>query len=187
MRQSRLVIFSTLLMLTIASVYNAIAKTTNEPLHIDLSRTLGFIMGQQFSLNRIKVEYPALSLQAQKADFEFRSAFGTAEKNIQKALRDILKDKYSEYVTLMENQLESALMPQQISKEIAMQFLDEVETRAKGEIPSEVLQTLLSYQFEDKPADEFKRGFKTIFRTKRHPKALFCGRKICCTVISLIL
>jgi hypothetical protein len=171
MRRPRLVIFSILLLLTIASVHNAIAQTTKNPLYIDLSKTLGFVMGQRFSLNLIKVEHPELSLQVQKADLEFKSAFGTAEKNIQKALRDILKDGYSEYVASMDNQLESTLMSQQISKEIALKFIDEVESRAKGGIPSPMLQTLLSYQFEDRPADEFNRGFKTIYRTKGHPKA----------------
>ena len=158
-------------MLTIAFVQKTTAQAPKDPLYIDLSKTIAFVMGQRFNLNRINDEYPALSLQVQKANHEFKYAFGTAEENIQKALRDIFKDKYSEFVVSTEIQIKSILMSQKISKEIAIQFLDEVESRSKGRIPSPILETLLSYQFEDRPVDEFSRGFKTIYRTKGHPKA----------------
>lgn len=171
MRRRRLLVLNIFMMLTIAFVQNTFAQATKKPLYIDLSKTLGFIMGQRFSLNRIKVEYPALSLRVQKADLEFKSTFGIAEKNIEKTLRGLLKDKYPEYVAAMEKQLESTLMSQQISQDIAAQFLDEVESRAKGKIPSPMLETLLNYQFEERPADELTRGFKTKYRTKGHHKA----------------
>ncbi|NQU82865.1 MAG: hypothetical protein HQ539_02865 [Parcubacteria group bacterium] len=158
-------------MLTIAFVQKTTAQAPKDPLYIDLSKTIAFVMGQRFNLNRIKDKYPALSLQVQKANHEFKYAFGTAEENIQKALRDTFKDKYSEFVVSTEIQIKSILMSQKISKEIAIQFLDEVESRSKGRIPSPILETLLSYQFEDRPFDEFSRGFKTIYRTKGHPKA----------------
>jgi hypothetical protein len=159
------------MMLTIAFVQNTFAQETKEPLYIDLGKTLGFIMGQRFSLNRIEVEYPALSLRVQKADLEFKSTFGIAEKNIEKTLRGLLKDKYPEYVAAMEKQLESTLMSQQISQHIAAQFIDAVKSRAKGEIPSPMLETLLNYQFKERPANEFAREFKRIYRTKGHRKA----------------
>ena len=171
MRRCHIFFLSILMMLTISSVQNTFAQEAREPLYIDLGKTLGFIMGQRFSLNRINVEYPELSLQVQKADLEFKSAFGVAEKKIEKTLKDLLQDKYSEYVAAMEKQLKSTLESQQISQDSAAQFLAEVELRAKGKIASPMLETLLSYQFEDRPADEFNRGFKTIYRTKGHPKA----------------
>ena len=171
MRRCHILFLSILLMLTISSRQNTFAQEAREPLYVDLSKTWGFIMGQRFNLNRIKVEYPELSLQVQKADLEFKSAFGVAEKKIEKTLKDLLQDKYSEYVATLEKQLKSILASQQISKVIVAQFLAEVELRAKGKIPSPILETLLNYQFEDKPADEFNRGFKTTYRTKGHPKA----------------
>ncbi|MDL2123803.1 MAG: hypothetical protein LWX51_12145 [Deltaproteobacteria bacterium] len=171
MRRRRLLVLNIFMMLTIAFVQNTFAWVPKEPLYIDLSKTLGFVMGQRFSLNRIKVEYPALSLQVQKAELEFKATFGIAEKNIEKSLRDLLKDKYPEYIARMEKQLESTLKSQQISQNIAVQFFDEVESRAKGKIPSPMLETLLNYQFEERPADELIRRFKTIYRTKGHPKA----------------
>lgn len=158
-------------MLTIAFAQNTFAEAPKESIYIDLSKTLGFIMGQRFSLNRIKVEYPALSLHIKKAELEFNTTFGIAEKNIEKALRGLLKDKYPEYIAAMKKQLDTTLKSQRISQDIAVQFLDEVESRAKGKIPSPMLETLLSYQFKERPANEFARGFKRIYRTNGHRKA----------------
>jgi len=156
---------------TIVSVQSVSGQTIQESLHVDLSKTLGFIMGQRFSLNRIKDEYPALGLRVQKADLEFKTAFGIAEENIKSALKDMLKDKYSEYVARMKKQLKSTLSPQQLNQDIAVLFLAEVESRAKGNVPSPILETLLTYQFQYRPAEEFTKGYNRIFRTKGHPKA----------------
>ena len=79
--------------------------------------------------------------------------------------------KYPEYVAAMKKQLDTTLKSQRISQDIAVQFLDEVESRAKGKIPSPILETLLNYQFKERPANEFARGFKRIYRTKGHRKA----------------
>lgn len=171
MRRLRLLVVNIFVILSIAFAQDAFSHSPQEPLYIDLSKTLGFVMGQRFSLNRIKVEYPVLSLQVQKAELEFESTFGIAEKNIKKSLRGLLKDKYPEYISVMEKQLESTLKTQQITQDIAVQFLDEVGSRAKGKIPSPILETLLTYQFKERPANEFARGFKKIYSTKSHRKA----------------
>lgn len=162
---------SIVVLFTFFSVQSVSGQTIQEPLHVDLSKTLGFIMGQRFSLNRITDEYPYLCLRAQKANLEFKAAFGIAEENINKALQDMLKDKYSESIAMMEKKLKSTLSSQQLNQDIAAQFLDEVESRAKGNVPSPILEILLTYQFKDRPAEEFTKGYNCIFRTKGHPKA----------------
>ena len=171
MRRHRLLVVNIFIVLSIAFVQDTFAQAPKEPLYIDLSKTLGFVVGQRFSLNRIKAEYPVLSLQVQKAELEFKSTFGIAEKNIIKSLKDLLKDKYPEYISALEKQLESTLKSQQITQDIAVQFLDEVESRAKGGIPSPMLETLLNYQFIERPVNEFVRGFKNTYRTKGHRKS----------------
>lgn len=160
-----------LIILSIAIVQDTFAQVPKEPLYINLSKTLGFVMGQHFSLNRIKVEYPEFSLQVQKVELEYEFNFGIAEKNIRKSLRGILKDKYPVYILAIEKQFESAIKTQKMTQDIAMRFLDEMELRAKGEIPSPILETLLNYQFKEQPTNEFARGFKKIYRTKGHRKA----------------
>ena len=100
-------------------------QEAQNPLYIDLSQTMGFIMGQRFSLNRIKTEYPALSARAQIAEHLFKASFGLAEGNIDGVLRNLLKDEYSEYIATMETGLRSTLNSQKTNQDMAMQFLDE--------------------------------------------------------------
>ena len=157
------------LLLFFAVTQNTFGQTSNN--RLDLCKASGFIMGQRLSLNHIKTEYPSLSLQVKKVELEFQAAFGTAEKNIEKSLRDLLNDEYNEYNVTVKEQMQSNLQSQRISKEIALQYLDAVESRAKGQIASPILETLLHYQFEEKPAEEFIRGYKKTYRTKEHPKA----------------
>ena len=171
MRRHRLLAVYIFMVFSIAFAQVTFAKAPKKPLSNDLSKTLGFIMGQRFSLNRIKNEYPLLSLQAQKAELEFKSTFGVAEKNINKSLKDLLKDKYQEYISTLDKELKDRVKSQQINQDIAINFLNEVESRANGEIPSPMLETLLNYQFEARPSDEFTRGFRYIYRTKGHSKS----------------
>lgn len=58
MKTFRLSFISIVVLFTFFSVHSMSGQTIQEPLHVDLSKTLGFIMGQHFSLNRIKDEYP---------------------------------------------------------------------------------------------------------------------------------
>ena len=157
--------------LIIAFSQNAASSASKEPIYVDLTKALGFIMGQRFSLNRIKDEYPTLSLQVKMAELEFNSTFGVSEKNIEKELKGLFKDRYSEFISTMRKQLDNTLKSQLITQDVAVQFLEEVKLRAAGEIPSPMLETLLIYQFKEKPVNELLRGFKTIYRTNGHPKS----------------
>jgi len=154
-----------------ANTQTVVAQTIEAPLHNDLGRTLGFIMGQRSSLNIIKAEYPNLALQAQVAESEFESSFSNAEKNIKNALQEILKEEYPEFLETLEKQINDLIPSLQLNQEAAANFIAEVELRARGEIPSPILETLLTYQFMDWPMEEFTFGYNRVFRTKNHPKA----------------
>jgi hypothetical protein len=160
-----------LALLIFATSQMTLGQTPQVPLATDLSRTYGYLNGQRFKLNRIKKEFPDLSIYAQKAELEFQLAFGTAERNINVALEEILAEKYSEYVSTMNAQLQTLLSSQPLNQELGANFIAEVESRADGKIESPVLETLLTYQFSERPADEVTRGYSRIFRTKGHPKA----------------
>jgi hypothetical protein len=60
-----------------------------------------------------------------------------------------------------------------ISKEQAVQFLEEVSQRAKGNLPDSIAATLLSAnpRFSKNSELEMFEGWKQTFRTKAHPKA----------------
>lgn len=148
-----------------------LGQASQAPLETDLSRTYGYINGQRFKLNRIKKEFPDLSIYAQKAELEFQAAFGNAERNINVALQEILAGQYSEYVLKMNDQLGTLLSSQPLNRELGANFIAEVESRANGKIESPVLETLLTYQFKESPAEEVLRGYSQVFRTKDHRKA----------------
>jgi len=154
-----------------ASTQTVAAQTIEAPLYKDLSKTLGFIMGQRFTLNIIKAEYPNLALQAQVAESEFESSFSNAEKNIIYALQEILKEECPEFLVTLEKQGKDLVSSLQLNQEDATKFIAEVGSRARGEIPSPILETLLTYQFIDWPTEEFTLGYNRVFRTKNHPKA----------------
>lgn len=164
-------LFIVFLFLVLATnTQTVVAQTIEAPLYKDLSRTLGFIMGQRFTLNITKAEYPNLALQAQVAESEFESSFSNAEKNIIYALQEILEEEYPEFLETLEKQGNALLSSQQFNQEDAARFIAEVELRARGEIPSPILETLLTYQFIDWPMEEFTLGYNRVFRTKNHPK-----------------
>ena len=154
-----------------ANTQTVLAQTIKAPLIDDLVRTLGFVMGQRFTLNIIKTEYPNLALLAQVAESEFESSFSNAEKNINYALQEMLEEEYPEFLETLEKQGSALLSSQQFNQEVATNFIAEVELRARGEIPSPILETLLTYQFIDCPTEEFTLGYNRVFRTKNHPKA----------------
>lgn len=154
-----------------ANTQTVLAQTIKAPLYEDLGKTLGFIMGQRFSLNIIKTEFPNLALQAQVAESEFESSFGNAEENIKCALQEILKEEFPEFLEGLEKQINDLVPSLQFNQEVATKFIAEVGLRARGGMPSPVLETLLTYQFIDWPMEEFTLGYNRIFRTKNHPKA----------------
>jgi hypothetical protein len=161
----------TLLILLIFTGQN-FAQNLKNPIHLDLSKAHGFLVAQDITLNRIKMEYPSLALSARLAEAEFNSSFGTGSKNVEQALREMLKDRYSDFFgPKFQREMELMLHEQQITQDVAESFLAEVAARSKGEIPSPILETLLHYQFQAQPHAEFSRGFRSKYRTKGHPKS----------------
>jgi len=153
-----------------ANTQTVLAQTIKAPLYEDLGKTLGFIMGQRFSLNIIKTEFPNLALRAQVAESEFESSFSNAEENIKYALQEILKEEYPEFLEALEKQINDLFPSLQFNQGVAPKFIAEVGLRARGEMPSPILETLLTYQFIDWPIEEFTLGYNRVFRTKDHPK-----------------
>lgn len=171
MKKHQILTLNLILMFVVVFAKNTFAEPIKKPLYIDLSRALGFVAGQNLSLDRIKDAYPALSLQIKKTKLEFNGAFGVSERNIKKELENILKDKYPKYIAAMKRQLNITLKPQHITRNAADKFIKEVNSRAAGKLPSPILETLLSYQFKERPVNEFLYGFKNIYRTKDNLKA----------------
>lgn len=178
MKKHRRFALNLILMLVVVFAKNTFAEPIKKPLYIDLIRVLGFIAGQNLDLDRIKDAYPALSLQVKKTKLEFNSAFGVSERNIKKELKNILKDRYPKYIAAMKRQLNIMLKPQHITRNAADKFIKEVNLRVAGKLPSPILETLLSYQFKERPVSEFTYGFKNVYLTKDNIKSKGLDLKI---------
>ena len=174
MKYLRLIMFSALLFITSFLVCSNRTQATSSPLHIDLTLSLGFIVAQQLSLEIITDNYPSLSPRVEFAHYKFNTSFGAAETNMRMALKDIHGDNCREVMSTIERSVRTKLRDMesnQISREMAVSYLDVIEARAEGAIVSPIFETLLHYQFMDNPAKEFVRGFREPYRTAGHPKS----------------
>lgn len=166
-------VFSVLLFfLVIGNNFGQAADNFKKPKIKRVSEAYGFIKGQQYSLDLIKKELPQFRMSILKAQTSFNSNFGKAKEEIKRYLAESLgQNDFNQYEQTLVSELEKMLGDQIFTEEIAANFITEVENRAKGNIVSTVLETLLSFQFLDRPQDEFTSGFTTIFKTKGHLKS----------------
>lgn len=136
------------------------------------SEAYGYLIGQEYSLKAIKTEFAQLELNITKAQLSFNSTFGKSKDNLKDYLSEYLGEKeFKDFEVKLVTELISTIATRTYTEEIALNFIVEVEKRAKGQIASPVLETLLSFQFLDKPQDELLGGFTKTFKTKGHPKS----------------
>jgi hypothetical protein len=136
------------------------------------SNAYGYLVGQEYSLRYIEDKYPQFSLNILKARLLFQSSFGKSKEAIKKYLLEFIgQEKFDEFNTELIVKSNKILNTQIINEDAILDNITEVEERAKGQIPSPILETLLSFQFSDRPEEELIRGFFTLFKTKGHPKS----------------
>jgi len=148
--------------------------STKEPRWKQLSQAYGFVLGQQASLELIEKKFPDLAQDVKAAWFAFNStALGESVRGVEEELSMVLGAKWSEYKNEMTAQIDALVGGQELTKQQAEAFLQEVRQRAKGKVPESILAALLSAhpQFSKNPALELSAGWKQTFRTKGHPKA----------------
>lgn len=144
----------------------------NRPKNIRTSEAYGFILGQEFTINQIKSNFPQYKINAERAETLFNVNFGKCKEKMIVYLTNFLgTGNFATYNTEMNAKLSEKLGPQILDDEIIEAFLTEVENRSKGNIPSTILETLLSFQFSDYPSNEFTFGFVKTFKTIGHKKS----------------
>lgn len=132
----------------------------------------GYLKGQEHSLNLIKTKFPELGSGITKAETDFNSSFGTAHDRIRNYLLQFMGERQlKETDEKLITELDKILGKQPFTKETSIKFISEVEDRAKGNIQSPILETLLSFQYSDKPQDELLNGFTTTFKTSGRSKS----------------
>lgn len=137
----------------------------------NLYQALGYIYGQDVTLNLIRSKYPDLSSSILLSESKFKNAFGDASINIEQELQLSQGTNFQAVKTKMKSQVKELVSKQQFNREMAIGFISEVEKRAEGKIQSPIRETLLTYEYINNPHLEILNGYKKIIRTKDHPKA----------------
>jgi hypothetical protein len=166
-------IFSILLLLiTTINVFSKANENIIKPKNKRIIQAYGFILGQNYSLDKINTEYPQLKSQIVIARLEFNSTFGKAIDSLKSYLINLNGEvKFNEFEKKLKIEIIKLFGVQLITEKIAISYLEEVKSRAKGNIPTPVLETLLTFQFYDNPEQEYLLGFTNVFKTKGHPKS----------------
>ncbi len=162
---------SPLIILILAS-QPVFSQEVRASLQSDLAQAYGYCTGQKLSIEKIQLEFPTLANGAARAQLAFELAFKPACDNIELELQAAAGTRWSNFKSQMHQKFKSQLSST-ISQSQAEAFIKEVALRAKGNLESPVLQTLLSRHpdFQNSPVKEFISGFTNTFRPKDHPKA----------------
>lgn len=140
----------------------------------DIAKTYGFVESQSYTLRKIVELYPQLASPARIAEGEFKVAFGSSVTEMEKRMDSALGNKWTEIRRQLQAKIPTVAEATNISKKQAEEFIGMVRSRAKGEMPSPVLETLLIYSpnYSAQPVNEFFDGYRKTYRTSNNPKAL---------------
>jgi hypothetical protein len=141
-----------------------------------LSRSYGFLLGQQAGFDFLIKNYPDLSSEAKIAKYKFdSSSLGLGAIGVKQELSELLGDDWDSFAIQLKLQNAETIKNNNVSRKEAVVFLQEVRDRASPGIffPEEICATILSAntEFIKNPELEISRGWKQDFRTKNHPKA----------------
>jgi len=163
-----------MLLVLIVSTPNAFAeiKLANA-LPKDIGRSYGCYLGQNYSLSQISEKYPSLTGMALIAEKEFSATFKSSIEGMDTLMGEHEKSEWNKIKAQLTTQIASSINIEQISKTQARQFVEQVRERAKGNIESPVIETLLLFKsgYEKNPEREFLDGYKYKYSTNGAGKA----------------
>jgi hypothetical protein len=144
---------------------NALAK--------DIGQSYGFYLAQTYSLNEISKKYPAMAGLALLAEKEFSATFKSSIEGMDVLMTKYGKSEWNKIKKKVTTQITSSFNIDQISETEAREFVDLVRERAKGNIESPVIETLLLFKsgYEKNPEREFLDGYKYKYSTNGAGKA----------------
>lgn len=127
-----------------------------------LGEVNGFLIGQKISLERIKQDFPDLRNNVLEVELKWKLEFGKVEDEVQRQLKEVLKDKYDESVNLIKEKLEGSDFLKDFTRIDAINFIETVNQRSKGNIEEQFKAKVLMYHpdFMKNPSQEFSRGYR---------------------------
>lgn len=131
-----------------------------------IAQAYGFVLGQEYSLSRIKTEFPEFAVGVELARSQFGATFPDIKPKLERQLKKAMGEKmFQETAIKLRAQLQDNLGRHQITRESAANFLNQVKARSKGEIESPVLEYLLTVTYTANPVGEFADGFRQRYQT----------------------
>lgn len=135
----------------------------------EFTQTYAFLIGQTETARRIEELFPNY-LTAEK--MKFASAFpGLFAKLDAVAAVNFDFEKFEEFKANGLKAVAEHFQSIRLDEAYAKSFKNELSDRAKGNIPTPILETILSIQFHTNPVTEFFAGYKNKFSSLNHGKA----------------
>jgi len=158
--------------LAFSSIALAEIKLTNA-LAKDIGKSYGFYLGQDYSLNEIAKKYPSLSGLALIAEKEFSATFKSSIEGMDAIMLKYARTEWKKIKNQLSRKISSSININQITEAQARRFIELVRQRAKGNIDSPILETLLLFKsgYENNPEREFIDGYKYKYTTNGSGKA----------------
>lgn len=137
-----------------------------------ISEAYGFILGQEYSLDRIVKKFPDLASSAKVAKAKFNASFPGIKTKIKDQLIKTLGKQIYEKIDLgLKRKMKENLGGEVLTKEIAYNFIQEVGERAEGRIDSPIIEYILSVKYHQNPASELIDGYEQRFSSEGHAKS----------------
>lgn len=139
-----------------------------------MSRTYGYYIGQTFYLDSIQKKYPYLKNDVFLAKNEFDLKFSTSLKEIEQNFsKNMTTKQWDEYKLNIKNKIQEQVNNNNITQQDSLNFIQEVKSRATGNIESPVIETLLIFNpnYQKNPISELGDNFYQKYNSKNNLKA----------------
>ena len=143
----------------------------NENYRSHLGEAYGYLLAQNLSIEFISEKYPDLKRSATLAQLNFDREFRDPFPRLESMLTEHIGSYIHELKSNLIEQEYRRLVESNITRTDALNFIKEVELRAKGEIASPIYEYLLAVTFNDNPADEMYMGHRQTYNSLSHPKS----------------
>ncbi len=153
---------------------NANSIELSKNLIMDMSRSYGYSKGQTYVLDAIEKKYPSLKTQAFQVKHEFDLKYSKSIKEIELNLSKNMSEKqWNDYKSNFKKEMQKQFNYDNITQDEALNFMEEVKSRTKGNIESPVIETLLTFNeaYQNNPISELNDGFFQRYNSKDNPKA----------------
>lgn len=138
----------------------------------EMARTYWYCIGQETSIELLVDKFPQLGKQLLAAQSEFDLKFKPAITTIDRVLIEKNRPWAGQKETSLAN-LRKQINLKDITLDQAQAYVAEIHKRARGEMPSPILETLLMFHptYIREPAEEYLAGYKREYRSDGSGKA----------------